>query len=72
MSISFEPLMQTLKTRNMTKSELRVAAGLSKGTFAKLSKGESVTLSTIASICDVLKCRIEDVVEVVPDDSAGN
>ena len=71
MSISYEPLMNTMAEKNMTKSELRVAAGLSKGTFAKLSKGESVTLSTIESICMVLDVPIEEVVSIVPD-SAGN
>ena len=46
----------------MTKSELRRATGMASGTFAKLSKGEPVTTSTLAKICDVLKCDIGDII----------
>lgn len=67
MKLSYEPLSQTLSDKNMTRSELRVAAGLSKDTLARIGRGDSVTLSTIASICEVLNCKIEDVVEVLQD-----
>ena len=69
--ISFDPLWKTLIDQHKTKSELRIAAGLSKSTFSKLSHNESVTLDTIEKICKALKCSISDVVEVIPD-SAGN
>lgn len=69
--ISYEPLERTLQDRHMKKSELRVKAGLSKATFAKLGKGESVTLDTVVKICEALDCRIEDVVRITPA-SAGN
>jgi len=39
---------------------------MSSGTFAKLSKGEPVTTSTLAKICDVLKCDIGDIISYVP------
>ena len=72
MIISYEPLERTLQDKNMKKSVLRVKAGLSKATFAKLGKGESVTLDTIVKICEALDCRIEDVVQVENTDPASN
>ena len=67
MTLSYDSLWHLLIDRHMTKSELRRATGMSSGTFAKLSKGEPVTTSTLAKICDVLKCNIGDVVDYVPD-----
>lgn len=69
MTLCYDNLWHLLIDRHMTKSELRRATGMSSGTFAKLSKGEPVTTSTLAKICDVLKCNIGDIVDYVPDAS---
>ena len=68
MSLSYDSLWHLLIDRHMSKSELRRATGMSSGTFAKLSKGEPVTTSTLAKICDVLKCDIGDIIRDVPRD----
>lgn len=62
--ISFDPLWKTLIDKKMSKMELREAAGLSKSTFAKLGKNESVTLETIEKICIALDYDISDVVSI--------
>ena len=62
--ISFDPLWKNLIDKKMSKMELREAAGLSKSTFAKLGKNESVTLETIEKICIALDCEISDVVSI--------
>ncbi|MDD4414940.1 MAG: helix-turn-helix domain-containing protein [Oscillospiraceae bacterium] len=33
-----------------------------------MNKGKGVTTTTLERICRVLNCRIEDVVEFLPDD----
>lgn len=66
MTLSYDSLWHLLIDRHMTKSELRRATGMSSGTFAKLSKGEPVTTSTLAKICDVLKCDIGDIISYAP------
>ena len=71
MVISFNPLWKTLEARGMMKKELRERVGMSKSTFAKLAKGESVTMETVGRICEVLEVPISSVVEIIPD-SAGN
>lgn len=66
MTLSYDRLWHLLIDRHMTRSELRRATGMSSGTFAKLSKGEPVTTSTLAKICDVLKCDIGDIISYAP------
>lgn len=67
MKISYKPLWHLLLDKNMKKVELRDLAHLSTTTLAKLGKDESVNLDILIRICNVLHCRIEDVVEFVED-----
>ena len=62
--ISYKPLFRLLLEKDMTKTQLREAAGFSSATLAKMSKGEYISLETIEHICIYLQCNIEDVVEI--------
>lgn len=48
----------------MNKGDLCNKAKISKGTMAKMTNNESVTLTVIEKICDVLQCDIGDVVQI--------
>lgn len=65
--ISYKPLFTTLIQQGMTKTELRKAVGFSTTALAKMSKGEYVSLETIDKICLYLDCKIEDVIEIIPN-----
>ena len=62
MKISYKKL-----DRNMTKTQLRIAAGISSSSLAKLGKDENVTTSVLLKVCSVLKCDVSDIMEIVPD-----
>ena len=51
----------------MTRTQMRLAAGISTTTLAKLSKGEDVNTSILVRICDALGCGIRDIVDSVPE-----
>lgn len=68
--VSYKPLWRTLVDRDMTKTQLRELVGCSTSTLARLSKNEFVGLDLICKICNILKCRIEDVMEVLPENEA--
>ena len=65
MTLSYKKLWHRLIDKEMTKTELQKAAGLSWGTVAKLNKGESVNISILMRICAVLDCDISDIIEIV-------
>lgn len=67
MSLSYDPLWNLLDELNMTKMEFAKAIGISNATLAKIGKNEPITLTTIDRICNELECRIEDVVQHIPD-----
>lgn len=65
--VSYKPLMITLAKKGLKKTELEKIVGISSATLARLGKGDNVALSIIEKICLSLDCRIEEVVEILPD-----
>lgn len=68
MAISYNNLWKKLIDKNMSKTDLRVATGMSCGTLARLSKCEPVETTTIEKICKVLNCDIPDIMQYLPDE----
>lgn len=69
--VSYKPLWKTLIDRGITKTQLREMVGCSTSTLARLGKDEFVGLDLICKICYVLNCKIEEVVEVVPENGVA-
>ena len=67
MPFNYNKLWKLLIDKNMTKSDLRKAIGISSSTLAKMGKGENVSLDVIDKICKLFDCKIEDVIEHVSD-----
>ncbi len=61
---SYNKLWKLLIDKRMTKNSLMERNGVSKATFAKMNKGESVTLDILARLCKELNVDIGDVVEL--------
>lgn len=62
MAISYNNLWKLLIDRGMTRTDLRIKAGLTTSAIAQLGKNEYVSLKVIEKICDALDCDISDVV----------
>ena len=71
MARSYNRLWHMLIDLNMSKSEMRRKAGITTNALAKLGKGESVPLETLEKICSALSCRIEDIVECLPEETVN-
>ena len=64
-SHGYNRLWKLLIDRGMTRTQMRLAAGISTSTLAKLSKGEDVNSSILVKICDALQCNIGDIADCV-------
>ena len=64
MAVSYKKLWKLLIDKDMKKEELRVAAGISTNTMAKLGKNENVTTDVLVKICTALNCDISDIMEL--------
>lgn len=67
MRISYNKLWKLLIDKNMTKMELKEAAGVSSASIAKLGKGANITTDVLLKICEALHCRVEDIIETIDD-----
>lgn len=64
---SYKPLLIQLVKKEMTKTQLREAVGMSMNTLAKISKNEYVSMEVLDKICKTLDCDIEDVIEHIKE-----
>lgn len=63
MSISYKKLWKLMIDKEMSKTDLRIASGISTNALAKLGKNEAVSIDVLEKICLVLACDISDIVE---------
>ncbi len=68
MSVSYKKLFKLLIDKDLKKKDLREMAGIGNSTMTKLANNENVTMEVMAKICRALDCKIDDVVEILPDD----
>ena len=67
MAVSYNKLWKLLLDREMSKTEMRIKAGISTKTLAKLGKNENVNTDVLVKICTALDCTMENIVEIVPN-----
>jgi DNA-binding Xre family transcriptional regulator len=65
MVISYSKLWRILEQRRITKKELVKRAGMSETTIRNMSRGENVSLTMLAKICDALHVNLGDIAEFV-------
>ena len=67
MAVRNKKLWKLLIDRDMMKKDLAAAADISNYTISKMSKGENVTVEILGKICKALNCKIDDIMEFIPD-----
>lgn len=67
MAVSYKKLFHMLIDKNMTAAELQKEAGYSANISTRMRRDEYVSLDSIEKICRVLNCKVDDIVEFVPD-----
>lgn len=67
MAVSYNKLWKMLIDKNMSKTELTHLAGISTNAMAKLGKNEDVRVNILEKLCTSLDCKLDDIVEFVPE-----
>ena len=67
MAVSYKKLWKILIDKDIKKKDLSAMAGISPATITKMGKGGHVTTEVLMKICTALNCRLDDILEVVPD-----
>lgn len=69
MKACYTKLWKKLIDNQMNKTDLRKKAKISSSTLAKMSKQEMISSDVLSKICNTLKCSIDEVVDLIPDDN---
>ena len=66
-SISYAPLFKTMEAKGVTSYQLQ-KMGFNRATYYSIKSGKSVSTNTVALLCKLLQCRVEDVIEYVDNE----
>lgn len=72
MAVSYNKLWKMLIDKGMSRTQMRLKAGISTKALAKLGKNESVNIDILIKICVALGCDITDIMEIVSETNIGN
>ena len=61
--ISYDNLWKTMKDKGITQYALIKKHGISPGQLTRLKRNEYVSTHTIDTFCEILNCRVEDIME---------
>ena len=68
MAVSYKKLFHLLVDRDMTAVQLQQEAGYSANITTRLKKNIYISLESVEKICKTLGCKVDDIVEFVPDE----
>ena len=68
--IVYDRLWETMKQKGMTQYKLMKEHGFSSGQLDRIRKGENINMYTLDTLCRILDCRVEDVIEYRRDEKS--
>ena len=67
MAVSYKKLFHMLIDRDISAAQLQKQAGYSANISTRLRNNSYVSLESMEKICRVLNCKVDDIVEFIPD-----
>ena len=67
--ITYDRLWQTMKQRGVSQYDLYTHYNVNRSQLNRLRHNENVEINTIDKLCNILQCRVEDIMEHFPDDN---
>ena len=67
--ISYDRLWETMKEKGISQYTLIKKHNISPAQITRLKRNESVSTHTIEMFCKILKCKVDDVMEVIDDEN---
>ena len=65
--IVFDKLWDTMKEKGISTYRLREECGIDSKTVRRLKANDNIESKTLNKLCAALDCKIEDIMEYIPD-----
>ena len=72
MAVNYKKLFHLMIEKNLSNSDLQRKAGFSGNILTRLKRNRYVSLESIESICHVLECGVDDILEFLPEEETDN
>lgn len=69
--ISYKNFWRTLKKKKISQYRLNVYYGISNSQINRMKNDEHITTATLEKLCDILNCKIEDIITFIPSKSCS-
>ena len=66
-----QQIFKLLIDKGIRKMEFARMAGISQNTMARLSRNQDVSLDVFGKICCTLNCKVDDVLEFIPEEKTN-
>lgn len=66
--VTYDRLWETMKAKGVTQYRLIKYYGISAGQIGRLKKNMYVSTHTLDVLCNILKCPVEDIIEIRQDE----
>lgn len=67
MSVQYNKLFKKLIDQKIANSQLAKQADISLNIITRLRRNEYISMQTIEKICTVLECKVDDILDFIPD-----
>ena len=71
MTVNYNKLWKKLIDLEMSRTEMRLKAGISTTQLAKLGKNENVNTEILVKICQALRCNVDEIMDIVEQKEAN-
>ena len=72
MAVSYKKLLHMLIDKDMSIAELQRQAGYSANISTRLRNDTYISLESVEKICRVLNCKMDEIIEFIPEDGGAN
>jgi len=67
MAVSYKKLFHMMIEKDMTNAQLMQETGFSANIITRLKRNGYISLESIESICRVMNCKVDDILEFVSE-----
>lgn len=68
MAVTYKKVFHLLVDRGISNSELQKMAGFSGNIMTRMKREQYISLESIEKVCLVLNCKVDDVLEFIPNE----
>ena len=67
--IKYDRIWVTMQQKGITQYDLYTHHNINRSLLDRLRNNKNVEINTIDRLCNILQCRVEEIMEHVPDDN---